>query len=201
MGMQYALWLSGRTRSKDEISRIVGRGRRVVGGSAFGSEPPRLTRIEHAKMRKTLALFLGRVSKKDPRGARILGQRQRLLRGQERRRRLRDAADGDCRKEGQDEIDVVLRPDHNAVALLEAAFDQPAGELANHQIEVAIGPRTKRARPVAEDQRRLGAALGRLPAEAMLGQVEGVRRGAGHNGIALVCLAGRRCMTGSNAQP
>ena len=49
MGMQYALWLSGRTRSKDEISRIVGRGRRVVGGSAFGSEPPRLNRIEHAR--------------------------------------------------------------------------------------------------------------------------------------------------------
>ena len=107
-------------------------------------------------MRKALALFFGRVPKKDRRRAQILGQRQRLLHGQERRSRLRDAADGDRRKEGQDEIDVVLGSDHNAVALLEAAFDQPAGELANHQIEVAIGPRTKRARPVAKDQRRLG---------------------------------------------
>lgn len=50
MGMQYAFWLSCRTRSKDEISRIVVRGRRVVGGSAFGSEPPRLDRIEHARV-------------------------------------------------------------------------------------------------------------------------------------------------------
>ena len=167
MGMQYALWLSGRTRSKDEDKpdrrARSARSRRERHSAASRRAS---TGIEHAKMRKSAlsALFLGSGSQeRSPPRPNPRRQRQRpLARSRAATPAARRAADGDRRKEGQHEIDVVL----GSSIITRSPFLRPpsisaAGELAKFiRIEVAgIGPRTKRARPVAQDRSAVLAAI------------------------------------------
>ena len=138
----------------------------------MGGEPPGLLAIEDPKMSEKRALLRVSVAEENRRRARILRQRQRLRRGQEEGGRLGDAADRRRREEGEREIDVVRRADHDPVALRESAGDEPAREPARHQIQFAIAPRTESVRPVGEDQRGLFGTARRLSPKAMPCEIE-----------------------------
>ena len=179
MGVQHALGLGGRAGGEEEIGGVVRRRLSVIGGRGFGGEPERLPPVEDPKVGEERALLRVGVAEKDRPRAGVGGQCQRLFRGQHQRGRLRHAADRGRREKRQHEIDVVCGADQHAVALLEAAFDEPAGEAAGHPVEFGVGPRAERVGTVGDDERGLSSAPGRLPAEAMPGQIEAFG-GGGH---------------------
>ena len=94
--------------------------------------------------------------------------------------RLGDAADRDRGEKGQNEFDAVGRADHDPVACFEAVPGQSAREPPRHPVEIAIGPRMEGLGAIADNQRRLCAALNRLPTEAMPSQIEAGGGWAGH---------------------
>ena len=182
VGVQDAFRLGRRAGGEDEIRGIVRPGRGIIDRLTMGGEPPGLLAIEDPKMSEKRALLRISVAEENRRGAQILRQRQRLRRGQEEGGRLGDAADRRRREEGEREIDVVRRADHDPVALGESAGDEPAREPARHQIQFAVAPRTESVRPVGEDQRGLFGTERRLSPKAMPCEVERVRRGRIHGG-------------------